>query len=273
MMQKIGKEPGTRAKSPDWSTALITGASSGIGEALARNLARRGVHVLLAARRLPELKRIAIEIRRQGGVATPVRLDVSKTSRLTRQLALLDKRIGGIDLVVANAGVGVSISGQKIPSWSWPAVEPVLQTNFIGAIATVTALLPRMIARGRGQVAAISSLAGYGALPDAAGYVSPKAGLSRFMECLALDLQSTGIAVSAVHVGFVATQMVAKSTIPLPFLLPVDKAAERIVTGLIRKKREINFPFIMVVFVRLMALLPFGIKAYFSRRYYRNNRG
>ena len=101
---------------------LITGASSGIGEALARNLARRGVHVLLAARRLPELKRIAIEIRRQGGVATPVRLDVSKTSQLARQLARqLDNRKGKrrrrLDVLI-HLSVG---DGKDSPPGSVPA--------------------------------------------------------------------------------------------------------------------------------------------------------
>jgi short-subunit dehydrogenase len=291
---------GSAERRPPWRFALITGASSGIGEALARNLAARGVHVILAARRMAELRRIAMEIRGSGGVATAVKLDVSKTDELAEKLTALDKKFGGIDLVIANAGVGVrteappaprspqaslpfgvrtdaSLPAQRtaqasVPSWSWQAVEPVLQTNFMGAIATITALLPAMSARGRGHVVAISSLASYGALPDASGYVSPKAGLSRFMECLTLDLQGTGITTSTVHVGFVATPMVAKSTIPLPFIMPADQAAARIVQGLIKKKREINFPWLMVVLVRALALLPFSLKAYVARRYYKQER-
>lgn len=142
-----------------WRTAIITGASSGIGEALARRLAAQGVHVVLAARRIGELRRIAMEIRSTGASATAVKLDVSQTKGLDLKLARLDKRFGGIDLVIANAGVGIG----REPSWSWRAVEPALQTNFMGAIATITALLPAMIARGRGHVVAISSLAGFGA--------------------------------------------------------------------------------------------------------------
>jgi short-subunit dehydrogenase len=309
---------GSAERRPPWRFALITGASSGIGEALARNLAARGVHVILAARRMAELRRIAMEIRSSGGVATAVKLDVSKTDELAEKLTALDKKFGGIDLVIANAGVGVRTEAPpaprspqaslpfgvridahrvrrtpqaslpfgvrteappaqrtaqaSVPSWSWQAVEPVLQTNFMGAIATITALLPAMSARGRGHVVAISSLASYGALPDASGYVSPKAGLSRFMECLTLDLQGTGITTSTVHVGFVATPMVAKSTIPLPFIMPADQAAARIVQGLIKKKREINFPWLMVVLVRALALLPFSLKAYVARRYYKQER-
>lgn len=290
---------GSAERRPPWRFALITGASSGIGEALARNLAARGVHVILAARRMAELRRIAMEIRGSGGVATAVKLDVSKTDELAEKLTALDKKFGGIDLVIANAGVGVRTEAPpaprspqaslpfgvrtdappaqrtaqaSVPSWSWQAVEPVLQTNFMGAIATITALLPAMSARGRGHVVAISSLASYGALPDASGYVSPKAGLSRFMECLTLDLQGTGITTSTVHVGFVATPMVAKSTIPLPFIMPADQAAARIIQGLIKKKREINFPWLMVVLVRALALLPFSLKAYVARRYYKQER-
>jgi NAD(P)-dependent dehydrogenase (short-subunit alcohol dehydrogenase family) len=95
--------------------ALITGASSGIGEALARNLAARGVHVILAARRMAELRRIAMEIRGSGGVATAVKLDVSKTDELAEKLTALDKKFGGIDLVIANAGVGVRTEAPPAP--------------------------------------------------------------------------------------------------------------------------------------------------------------
>ncbi len=257
-------------------TALITGASSGIGEALARNLAARGIHVILTARRLPLLKKIAADIRAAGGKATAVTLDVAKADAAVKTIVALDKKFGGIHLVIANAGVGVRTAATSMSpgiatdlqfSWSWPAVGPVAQTNYTGALATITALLPQMVARRSGHVVAISSLASYSALPDAAGYSSPKAGLSRFMECLALDLQNSGVAVTTVHVGFVETPMVEKSTIPLPFLMSADKAAEIIVRGILKKKREINFPKIMVILVSLMARLPFVVKKFLARRF------
>ena len=250
---------------PPWTRALITGASSGIGEALARNLAARGVHVILTARRLPLLKKIASEIQGAGGKATAVALDVAKTDAAVKVILGLDKKYGGIDLVIANAGIGIK---RDIPhSWSWQAVGPVAHINYTAALATITALLPRMVERKSGHVVAISSLASYSALPDAAGYSSPKAGLSRFMECLALDLQRTGVAVSTVHVGFVATPMVAETTFPLPFLMSADKAAEYIVKRLLKRKREINFPKLMVIFVSLMAALPFFVKKFLARRF------
>jgi hypothetical protein len=106
---------GSAERRPPWRFALITGASSGIGEALARNLAARGVHVILAARRMAELRRIAMEIRGSGGVATAVKLDVSKTDELAEKLTALDKKFGGIDLVIANAGVGVRTEAPPAP--------------------------------------------------------------------------------------------------------------------------------------------------------------
>jgi short-subunit dehydrogenase len=245
---------------------LITGASSGIGEALARNLAARGVHVILTARRLHLLKKIAMEIQSSGGNATAVRLDVAQADAAAKAIAALDRKFGVIDLVIANAGVGI----KEDPSYGWAAVKKVADINYTGALATLTTLLPAMVARKNGHVVAISSLAGYTALPDAAGYSSPKAGLSRFMECLALDLQNTGVCVSTVHVGFVATPMVAKSTIPLPFLISAEAAAEYIVQRLARKKREINFPKPMVVLVTLLAWLPFWVKKLVARRYWRS---
>jgi short-subunit dehydrogenase len=249
--------------------ALITGASSGIGEALARNLAARGIHVILLARRRPLLKKIAADINASGGKATAVQLDVAKADAAVKTIIALDKKFGGIDLVIANAGVG--IAREVSHSWSWQAVGLVAQINYTGALATITALLPQMVARGSGHVVAISSLASYSALPDAAGYSSPKAGLSRFMECLALDLQNTGVAVTTVHVGFVETSMVAQSTIPLPFLMSADKAADYIVRGILRRKREINFPKLMVILVSLMAKLPFAVKKFLARRFNRSS--
>lgn len=297
---------GSAEPRPPWRSALITGASSGIGEALARNLAARGVHVILAARRLNLLKKIAMEIHSSGGKATVVRLDVAKADAAAKTMAALDKKFAGIDLVIANAGVGVrtdapraqrtprasvpvgmrtearrvprtpgtsmSVGIKTIPSYSWEAVKKVADINYTGALATLTTLLPAMVARKSGHVVAISSLAGYSALPDAAGYSSPKAGLSRFMECLALDLQNTGVAVTTVHVGFVATPMVAKSTIPLPFLISAEKAADYMVRGFIKRKREINFPKPMVVLVKILASLPFWLKKIAARRYWASHR-
>ena len=257
---------GSAEPRPPWRRALITGASSGIGEALARNLAARGVHVVLTARRLHLLKKIAMEIHSSGGKATAVRLDVARADAAAKAISALDRKLGGIDLVIANAGVGI----KEDPSYGWPAVKKVADINYTGALATLTTLLPAMVARKSGHVVAISSLAGYTALPDAAGYSSPKAGLSRFMECLALDLQNTGVSVSTVHVGFVATPMVAKSTIPLPFLISAETAAEYIVRCLMRKKREINFPKPMVLLVTLLAWLPFWVKKLIARRYWKN---
>ncbi len=207
-----------------------------------------------------------MEIHSSGGKATAVRLDVAKAETTAKAIAALDRKFGGIDLVIANAGVGI----KENPSYSWAAVKKVADINYTGALATLTTLLPAMVARKRGHIVAISSLAGYTALPDAAGYSSPKAGLSRFMECLALDLQNTGVYTSTVHVGFVKTPMVAKSTIPLPFLLTAEAAAEYIVRRLLRKKREINFPKPMVVLVRLLSWLPFWVKKLVARRYWRS---
>lgn len=247
---------------PPWATALITGASSGIGAALAKQLAAEGVFVVLAARRLPLLKKLAMEIQSSGGRALAVRLDVSRFDAAVRVIQALDKKYT-IDLVIANAGAGI----KRQPSWSWPAVRDATLTNYSGALATVTALLPQMVARRSGHVVAISSLASYTALPDASGYSSPKAGLSRFMECLALDLQQTGVTVSTVHVGFVKTAMVAKSDFPLPFLISAEAAAAHIIAKLKKKKREINFPRPMVVLVSLLAALPFWVKKLIARRF------
>ncbi|MEJ7733133.1 MAG: SDR family NAD(P)-dependent oxidoreductase [Polyangiaceae bacterium] len=189
-------------KALPWRTALITGASSGIGRGLAERLAAGGVHVVLAARREALLAEVAAGITARGGKARAEVLDVSDTEKTVAVVRAVDAELEGLDLVVANAGVGApqAAEGQTV-SFEWENLAGAFHTNFCGAAATLTAALPRMVARGRGHLVAIGSLASFGALPDAAAYCAPKAGLAMLLECLRLDLRGTGVKVTSVHGG------------------------------------------------------------------------
>jgi NAD(P)-dependent dehydrogenase (short-subunit alcohol dehydrogenase family) len=236
-----------------WRTALVTGASSGIGRELARALAADGAEVALAARRDGKLRELAADIQRAGGRARVVPLDLDDADAAAATIAELDAAMGGLDLVVANAGAGPALDA---PPWSWQALRAPLHVNLCGAAATLTAALPAMIARGRGHLAGISSLAAFGALPASAAYCTPKAGLDMLLECLRLDLARYGIAVTTVHLGFVETPMVAHRQGPMPQKLHAADAAQRIATALRARPADISLPQPLATATRLAGRLP-----------------
>ncbi len=242
----------TRARR--WKNALVTGASSGIGRSLAIDLARRGVPVILASRRTRALSEVAAFIRGAGGSADVVAMDVSDTEQTVSTLRALDSQRGGLDLVIANAGVGAAREG--LPSYAWETMRDALHTNLCGAAATLTAVLPRMVERGFGHVVGIGSLASYGALPESEAYCTPKAGLAMLLACLSLDLAGTGVAATHVELGFVRTPMVRHSTHPMPQLAEPEVVARRVVDELRKAPRTIVYPRALATATALLAALP-----------------
>lgn len=236
-----------------YRTALVTGASSGIGRGLARKLAQAGTHVVVCARRERDLATLVFEIRAAGGQADAHVVDVSDPAAARAAVQEADARLDGLDLVIANAGVGAPAG---VPAWSWDAIGAACQINFVGAAATLTAVLPQMVQRRRGHIVGVSSLASFGALPQAAAYCAPKAGLSMLLECLRMDLRHTGVAATAIHVGFVRTAMLAHANHPMPQLMDVDPAVDAMLRRLPARPAEINLPQPLAVATRLMAHLP-----------------
>ena len=234
-----------------WRNAVVTGASSGIGAALAEVLAASGIEVVLCARRIDALEAVASRIRAAGGMARVVALDLSNRDAAVATLRALDGELE-IDLLVANAGAGLG-AGDPL---SWEALRDACEVNFAGGVATLTAVLPQMIARGRGHLVGVSSLASFGALPGSAAYCAPKAGLSMFLDCLRLDLDGTGVDVTTIHPGFVRTPMVERATHPMPQLVEVDAAARLIVQRLADRPARIDFPQPLAWAARLAGGLP-----------------
>ncbi|HEU4533554.1 MAG TPA: SDR family NAD(P)-dependent oxidoreductase, partial [Polyangiaceae bacterium] len=164
-----------------------------------------------------------------------------------------------VDLVVANAGEGAP--APDATPYAWETIERAFHTNFCGAAATLTALAPAMVARGRGHLVGIGSLASFGPLPGSAAYCAPKAGLAMLLACMRLDFAGTGVAVTTVNLGFVRTAMVARSTHPMPQLLEPDEAARRLLAALPRRPRTVTLPRALGAATRLLALVPEGAKA------------
>jgi short-subunit dehydrogenase len=237
---------------------LLTGASSGIGSALARRLAGRGVEVWLAARRREALEAEVTSIVRAGGRAHAVTLDVSDVAGTERRVVELDEEVGGFDLVVANAGIGGS--QRPVAEETLANVTRVFETNFFGALATFLPLVPRMIARGGGHVVGVSSLAAEVPLPTAADYGTSKAALSFFLESAAADLIPRGVAVTIVHPGFVRTPLTDRNKFKMPFLVELDDAAAIIDRGIQKKARIVRFPLGLSAPIASSKLMPRALR-------------
>jgi short-subunit dehydrogenase len=245
--------------------ALVTGASSGIGAALARRLAARGLEVWLAARRRSALDAEVAAIVAAGGRAHALELDVADADATVERLARLDEEAGGIDLVVANAGTAGD--GLRRPgAQTWASSKQVIGVNLLGAIATLTPFIPRMIERGAGQLVGVSSIAAHIVNPSGALYSASKAGLSTYLESIDIDLRPRGVAVTCVEPGFVDTAMAREHNDRLPLLLTTERAVEIIDLGIQRRARVVRFPWLTGAGARVLTALPRPLRAALFRR-------
>jgi short-subunit dehydrogenase len=249
----------------DWSNkiVLITGASSGIGRALSVELARRGAAVGLLARREDLLQEVVAEIEAHGGKASTLPADVTDANAVRAAVSALQDEFGPIDLLIANAGVGATTSGGKLEP---EGVAKVFNVNVMGVVNSVTAVIPQMIERGRGQLAVISSLAAYRGLPKSAAYCSSKAAVSALFESLRLDLRPQGIEVTIIHPGFIKTPLTAGRQAKLPFLLEVDDAVKKIIRAIEKRKKSYAFPWQLATIVRAGMLMPNFLYDWIARR-------
>ena len=238
----------------DWSdkVVLITGASSGIGRALAVELARRSASVGLLARREAELLKVAEEVERAGGRALVLKADVRDTEQVKAAVARAEGLWGGVDVLVANAGVAAVKSGGELSAGE---VADLITINFLGAVNAVTAVVPGMTRRGGGHLVAISSLASYRGLPKSAAYSASKAAMSTFFESLRVDLRRSGILVTTIHPGFIRTPLTAGRKV-LPFLVEPDVAARKIVRAIEQRRKTYAFPWQLAGLARLGKLMP-----------------
>ena len=234
-------------------TAFITGASSGLGRALAERLASRGTHVVIAARREDALEDVRRGIEARGGKATVVPLDVCDPDRAVAEIQRVDDDLGGLDLVIANAGIGGLEHARDV---TWKSTAQTLQVNVVGAFATLTAVLGRMVTRRRGHLVGVSSLASYRGLPQSAAYSATKAALSIFLEGLRVDLHGSGVAITDVRPGFVRTPIDRGQLAEPPFMMEVEPAIDAILAGIDARRAVVAFPFPLAQLAALSRYLP-----------------
>lgn len=235
----------------DTRRILITGATGAIGAALADAYARPGVALYLHGRNEAKLSEVAARCQASGAQVESARFDMRDFAALREWL----HGLGHLDLVIVNAGVNTHIgpSGEPEP---WEAVETLLDVNLKAAMLTTQAVLPGMRSRGRGQIALISSLAGYFGLPVTPSYCASKAGLKAYGEALRGWLAPEGIRVNVVMPGYVQSPMCDDMPGPKPFLWSPERAAQTIVRGLERNKARISFPFPLNLGTWFLAVLP-----------------
>lgn len=231
---------------------LITGASSGIGAALAKRLARHGDHVILVARRLRLLQEVAAEITKAGGSCEISVCDVTigEAARTCVDDAL--RKHGRIDRLILNAGGGSRIAPENLTSADMRAS---FDLNLFGVVNFVEAALPALLEQGHGQIVAIGSIAGFRGLPHAASYGAAKAALMNYIESLRIDLAPRGIAVTLAAPGFVATKDTKKQRTK-PMSISVEPAADLLAKAILARRSYVSFPWTLAWIARLMRLLP-----------------
>ncbi len=235
-------------------TIFLTGASSGIGKAIALELGTCGARIGLVARRKQLLEDVAGQIKKSGSDVLVLTADVGEKAQVKKAADNVKQKFGPADILIANAGMG---GHMKAENFSSEIFENVFAVNFMGVIYCIEAVLPDMLKRGRGHISAVSSLAGWRGLPDNGAYSGSKAALTTVLESLRNELRPKGIAVSAISPGFVRSEMTDKDGgEKLPFMIEADDAARRILTGMAKKQRDIAFPFPTATAMRLAKLLP-----------------
>ena len=234
----------------------ITGASSGIGKALAERMARDGWTVAVSARSAEALGEMA---EASDGKIHAFPLDVTDEAAAKALPAEIEAKLGPITTVVLAAGYHIPVDGAAFE------VEPfrkLMEINYMGVVHCLAGIVPLMAGRRRGHVAIVSSVAGYGGLPTAAAYGATKAALNNMTEALKFDFDRVGIKLQLVCPGFVRTPLTDKNPFPMPMLMEVEDAAAALYQGLQSSRFEITFPKAFAFIVRKMSQLPYSL--YFS---------
>lgn len=232
----------------------ITGAAGGIGRALCLALAARGCKVGLLSRTPEKLGKLAVELQ-PTGVATCVQVvDMRDRAAVLSAFAVVERTLGPVDVLIHNAGVA-RLTDARAPDLN--DLEEMLGVNYLGGVYALEALLPGMMKRGQGQIAAISSLGAWRALAWCAGYSASKKAFATYLESLRPALRLRGVRVSTIFPGFVRTAMSESFPMRFPVLmLSPEGAAKRIIRAITKERREAAFPFHEATIMRLFQRLP-----------------
>jgi short-subunit dehydrogenase len=247
--------------SADRPVALITGASRGIGEATARQLARHGYALALAARSVGPLQQLAAELSHQGAPAVPIPTDMRDLGEVRRLTRLALEQFGRVDAIIQNAGVG---GGGAVARMAEGMPEATLNTNLIAPVELTRLLLPQMLERRSGAIVFIASIAGHIGLPTSATYSASKFGLRGFADALRREVAHRGVGVTVISPGFIRTEMTKWiGNVPLP---GPEIVARAVLGALARPRREIVVPGYYRAAIWAANLMPWLADAALRRR-------
>jgi short-subunit dehydrogenase len=225
-------------------SAVVTGASSGIGRSLALRLGRAGARVGLVARRRAQLEEVEAQIRAEGGESIVVPCDVADPPAVAAAAAEISDRNGAVDLLIHSAGIGERV---RFLDSTPEAFERILGVNTLGTVHVTRAFLPAMVERGSGAIVFMASVAGRVATPNETAYVASKFAMVGFAESLSLEVEDAGVHVLVVCPGIVDTPFFGASgppNIAAPFTSPIDPddLAEAVIAALVRGDRRLTLP-------------------------------
>lgn len=249
---------------PEHGVIWITGASSGIGRALALKLAGEGYKVAVTARRHDKLLELQAEASALSGSIVVLDGDVTNAEDMEHTVAAIEYQHGPLALAVLNAGIFLPARAEDL---NHDVFDRSFAVNLHGVVNCLVPAVRHMRARGHGQIAIVSSAAGYGGLPGGAAYGATKAALINMAESLNFDLDRVGIRIQLVTPGFIDTPLTAKNKFPMPGLMSVGDAADAIAAGLKSPSFEITFPKSLTYKMKLMKLLPYSLYFRLVRRF------
>lgn len=234
------------------SVVLITGASSGIGYQLAKDLVKQGAKVALLSRRLELLHKLAEELKDLTLVHI-YKCDVTNKVEVAETISKVKKDFGKIDIAILNSGVAFRSSVLQYKSED---AEITFNTNVLGAVYCIEQLLPDFISEKRGVIVGISSLGDGKGFPKSGFYSASKAALTILLESLRIELKKFNVKVVTVKPGFVKTAMTDKNEFEMPFLISLDEGSKMIIDGLKKDKRIIEFPWQTTIGAKILRMIP-----------------
>jgi short-subunit dehydrogenase len=231
----------------------ITGASSGIGFEMARQVVAAGGRVAMFARRLPVMQGLVSELNRGGVAAAAFACDVTRRDQLAAAFAAAETALGPCDVLVANAGTGYPV---RVSSFDGEAAADIYRLNIFGVLYAIEAVLPSMRQRKSGHIVGMSSLAAFRSFPESHPYCATKSALNAHLEGLRPELMPYNIAVTALCPGFIKTDLTASNTVPMPFIMDVHVAVRKMLRAIAAKRARYAFPWQMYALIRLSRLVP-----------------
>ncbi len=242
----------------------ITGASSGIGEAIARRLSRIPCRIALTARRGELLDKLSQELSQLGAEVRGFPGDVCEQSEMHRVCSAIEEMWGGVHLLIANAGTH---SPERADEFDSAECLKLMKINYGGVLHCIEAVLPGMLKRRTGHIVGVSSVAGYRGLPFSGAYVASKAAVTHFLESLRFELEPKGIDVTVVSPGFVRTPLTDQNDFPMPCLIEAGEAAEEIFRGVARRRKEVHFPARFTWMMKFLRIIPYPLYHFLVRKY------